>query len=1462
MEASLAAEGPHICSDCGLSFIHLSELEAHANQAHTQPRRYTCEVCGRSWLYPRLLEAHRRIHTGETPYACPDCGKGFTRSGNLLAHQRVHTGERPFPCPQCPKAFKTSQHLKEHWRQHAGGKGVGASTSRLTAAPPVPTRRPQPPEPPRDVGERPFSCSTCGKSFARASGLRRHRIVHTGEKPFTCAVCGKGYTQSSSLVAHSTVHTGESPYACPDCGKGFTRLSHLQQHRRIHTGERPFTCPQCSKGFTHSSSLLRHQRVHTGERPFACPVCGSEFSQSSHLRRHLPSHTGLKPFICSECGKGFTESSNLLRHQQIHTREYYIPFLVPCAVQHSQITTIHCKSSTSSLLYNSDGAAFLRTTVHARKWHVISSCLCISRLEMVAVKRGQGLPWLFMSEGRGSPSPAPPPWWQWKGYTYRFCTSITSGLDTRNSFTGIASPIHSLRAVTILNEPQDCTLELCWMGSLALDTPRTVLCEVRCPVGLLAVKPFSLYSGSDTTPCHGAFQHAECSTTSGTLTFRRFSSWDGVPLQTSGMFSPPTHSDRLSSPVMGLGLAFSWAPLPRLAPSPPRPQSPHPLQGLRSAASCHGTLQGHPFHPGNAWPSFLDSSPHPILVSGPGPNPTPSQELEKSPNSILGLNLPAQEGLARGWTHLPGTRQPATHPTTPTFLGWDKTSAILRSLAFKLPLLFTRWFACWGQCRCAGSWPLVALTAQRVGLIAATMGRHMVPKCLASCFLKMYSNKSKTWAEKGFAEILKKQTPLHPWKLKGQGLNARTTLPLVSAGLGSSLPTHEDSVKTSGPNTDSHRPLVASSRKRPCVIVQILSPMCTDGMERKLRLERFDIDPQSATASNDFKYWSVQDATTYATAKKVLEGLYEQPVNRVYARLVWLKAQINNIHLYLSILFVTSSNNSNRFTRKIHEGEITPHQRACAEIRAPGACASGGEMGARARGLRVSMERVLAEVRPTRSGEEQRLSIRSPRLRRDPWEFSLNFSAQVRSHSVHPSTFQGPQPISPFSGHLLEASSGSSGHSLPKKREGNSTEREKCSSVPSLPGLRCRDAAAFAPARGGELSASGYRDQYSAADGLLPIQKKQRMRSGHLELLFCAPPTMEEDQSTEVPHICSVCGLSFSGLAEVEAHLSGHAKEKRYECDVCGKAWLYPCLLETHRRVHTGERPFSCSECGKGFTRYDSLLRHYRVHSGERPFGCTDCGKGFKTAQDLKIHRRVHTGERPFGCTVCGKAFAQSSGLLRHRRVHSGERPFCCTDCGKGFKTSPDLKVHWRLHTGERPFICSDCGKGFTRSNSLLEHQRTHTGERPFTCALCGKGFAHSSKLLAHQRVHAGDRPYTCPVCSERFALASHALAHQRVHARERPYDCPHCSEPCGSARGLREHRRLHAGERLFKCSHCGKRFKTPRGLREHQRLHTEKARSIPFICSPRMALHCLETPPMIQGPLHNSSCALAGSVS
>lgn len=105
-----------------------------------------------------------------------------------------------------------------------------------------------------------------GGKCSLSPGPARNQKMQPGQKPFTCSVCGKGFSQSANLVVHQRIHTGEKPFECHECGKAFIQSANLVVHQRIHTGQKPYVCSKCGKAFTQSSNLTVHQRIHSLEK--------------------------------------------------------------------------------------------------------------------------------------------------------------------------------------------------------------------------------------------------------------------------------------------------------------------------------------------------------------------------------------------------------------------------------------------------------------------------------------------------------------------------------------------------------------------------------------------------------------------------------------------------------------------------------------------------------------------------------------------------------------------------------------------------------------------------------------------------------------------------------------------------------------------------------------------------------------------------------------------------------------------------------------------------------------------------------------------------------------------------------------------------------------------------------------------------------------------------------------------
>ncbi|XP_022109457.1 zinc finger protein 502-like [Acanthaster planci] len=385
---------PYTCEICNQSFLQLGHLKRHV-RIHTQDKPFACDMCNKSFRQSSHLTCHKRIHTNEKPYCCEVCGMGFRQKSAVFRHiSRKHVKERHYVCTICNRGYSGEADLRRHEKTHVNityfavlnlqtntskicghiqeDENFATSDAPLTSLEnkenkevdkaivhtdtnrslPVEFNKPKP----ASTEPRPFSCSTCGKTYKNKGHLMFHSKVHLADRPFKCPYCNKGFIQKGHLQRHVMVHTEEKPYVCTVCNKVFRQVSHLNDHKKIHDDLRPNVCDVCNKGFRQTSALKRHMiRMHATHKAYACPNCPKNYRLESDLKRHQmtscnrdnsktkkkPSRsnsgetgaeggnsksTGTKKrrpckYKCDICSKPFRSRSEIKVHMRTHTNE-------------------------------------------------------------------------------------------------------------------------------------------------------------------------------------------------------------------------------------------------------------------------------------------------------------------------------------------------------------------------------------------------------------------------------------------------------------------------------------------------------------------------------------------------------------------------------------------------------------------------------------------------------------------------------------------------------------------------------------------------------------------------------------------------------------------------------------------------------------------------------------------------------------------------------------------------------------------------------------------------------------------------------------------------------------------------------------------------------------------------------------------------------------------------------------
>lgn len=216
------------CYLCNLRFAALTKLCRHTT-SHYQ--RYTCDICGRSYLTNEALKYHVKC---------------------------AHSGK--YECRKCWKEFESVEMKREH---------VKESKSCWS-----------------------FCCTTCGERFCSWENKQKHLVeVHNVPKrTYECPECARVYESRKLFYKHYKLTHTEESLVCAFCGLKFICRNQLEDHRLGHTTEKQFKCNICLKSFSRDKSLKAHLWIHSETKRFSCIICDKQFAQKVSLKGHMKSH--------------------------------------------------------------------------------------------------------------------------------------------------------------------------------------------------------------------------------------------------------------------------------------------------------------------------------------------------------------------------------------------------------------------------------------------------------------------------------------------------------------------------------------------------------------------------------------------------------------------------------------------------------------------------------------------------------------------------------------------------------------------------------------------------------------------------------------------------------------------------------------------------------------------------------------------------------------------------------------------------------------------------------------------------------------------------------------------------------------------------------------------------------------------------------------------------------------------
>jgi len=144
-------------------------LESH------QAKRFTCDICQRSFSQKITLVQHINSHSSAKLYECTDCNIKFKQCSSLFKHRKQKHSDYSPTCSLCNKSFVNNETLQQHLK------------SKHT-----------------ESHQKDVKCDECTKLFASKSALVYHRMAEhqKGNNDNFCKPCNKRFKTSIVFTRH------------------------------------------------------------------------------------------------------------------------------------------------------------------------------------------------------------------------------------------------------------------------------------------------------------------------------------------------------------------------------------------------------------------------------------------------------------------------------------------------------------------------------------------------------------------------------------------------------------------------------------------------------------------------------------------------------------------------------------------------------------------------------------------------------------------------------------------------------------------------------------------------------------------------------------------------------------------------------------------------------------------------------------------------------------------------------------------------------------------------------------------------------------------------------------------------------------------------------------------------------------------------------------------------------------